>query len=196
MIFGIVGLIGSGKTAVTEVFARLGAEIIDADKIGREVVESDPSVLYQLVMAFGETILKKDRSLDRRKLGQLAFANPEATNKLNEIVHPELLRRLDEKVNAARVAGRHAVVDAALLIFWNYQGKMDTTIVVTARAANRRKRLLGRGLSAGEVAARTKSQLSEAYLKKHADIILSNDGSLKSLISRAEKLYCELTEKG
>lgn len=196
MIFGVVGLIGSGKTAVSEVFARLGAEVIDADKIGREVVESDHTVLYQLVLEFGETILKKDKSLDRKKLGRLAFANPSSTKKLNDIVHPELLRRLDKAVQAARQSGCHAVVDAALLIYWNYQKKVDTTILVTAKSATRQRRLAARGLSVAEFHERTKSQLSESYLKKHSDIILTNDGTIDSLILRAEKLYHELTEKG
>lgn len=196
MIIGVVGLIGCGKSTVTDVFASLGAEVIDADVIGREVVDSDPVVLYRLVLAFGDTILNRDNTLNRRELGHLAFANADATQTLNKIVHPELLRRLDAKIASARGRKIHAVVDAALLIYWEYHTKVDTTILVTATADRRRQRMAGRGLSADEFRARTKSQLSESYLKKNADIILANNNTLDSLRRRAEKLYRELTEKG
>ncbi len=196
MIIGITGQIGCGKSSVTGVFQSLGAEVIDADLIGKEVVETDSVVLFRLIMTFGKSILNSDNTLNRRQLGKLAFVDKESTEKLNRIVHPELLRRLDVIVASARRKHVHAIIDAALLIYWNYHKKVDKTILVTSTISSRKARIKAIGLSEFELVQRSKSQLSEAYLKKQSSIVLTNNGSLESLHKKARKLYAELTEKG
>ncbi len=196
MIFGLTGLIGSGKTAVADVFVSLGAMRIDADQIGREVVENDPDVLYQLLLAFGPDIVNNDQTLDRRALGQLAFASQSGRDKLNSIVHPALLQELDTQVVKARANKQHTVVDAALLVFWGYHKHVDVTILVTASEKDRISRMKARGFSADEIRQRSKSQLSLSELRQAADYIINNNKDLKSLQSRASNLYRELTKNG
>lgn len=196
MIIGVTGLIGSGKSEVTSVFEKLGALHIDADAIGREVVDSDPVVLYRLIMTFGNSIIRKNHTLNRRSLGQLAFSSRDNTELLNAIIHPGLLRRLDSRIAEARHHGRDAVVDAALLIYWNYHRKMDATIIVTATTTNRLARLTAAGLTPDEIRQRTKSQLSGAYLRARSDYIISNNGDRDSLHVKAAKLYHELIKRG
>lgn len=196
MIFGVTGLIGSGKSTVARVFARMGATLIDCDRIGKEVVESDPAVLYRLVLEFGSTILTADKKLDRRRLGQLAFSSPEKTARLNAIVHPALLAELDNRIQRARRRHTHAVVDAALLVYWKYYSRMDATILVSSYARLRTARLRRAGLSREEIGQRTKSQLSLAELHRHSDRVITNNKDLLSLQRKARKLYHELTERG
>ena len=196
MIIGVTGLIGSGKSTVTKTFASLGAAVIDADVIGKQVVENDPVVLYQLVLAFGDIILNPDGKLNRRQLGLLAFSSVAKTTLLNSIVHPALLRKLDKDILAARRKTCHTVVDAALLINWRYQERVDVTILVSATVKNRLDRLASIGLSRAEFLQRSKSQLPLNQLRKMSDIVVSNNHSIDILRKKSAKLYHELTEKG
>ena len=193
MIIGVTGLIGSGKSEVSDVFEQLGAKKIDCDQIGREVVEDNSDILNQLVLEFGESILTTDGRLDRRQLGRLAFANQTNTESLNSIVHPALLAELDTRMAGARRDNYHAVVDAALLIYWNYQNKMDYTVLVSSYTRNRIKRLLAGGLSLVEIRRRTASQLTLSYLRQHSDLVISNNEELISLRKKAKILYLKLT---
>ncbi len=192
MIVGVTGLIGSGKSTVAGALAEEGAALIDCDLIGLKVVESNPNIQYQLVLAFGGSILKKDGRIDRRQLGRLAFSSAENTEKLNGIVHPALLAELDRRLAASRRRRRHAVVDAALLINWQYHKKMDYTILVTAYEKNRIMRLRAAGLTEAEIRQRTKSQLSLSYLRKRSDFVLANNTDTDTLRRKAKRLYHDL----
>ncbi len=192
MILGVTGLMGSGKSIVARTFEDQGAVLIDCDLIGREVVENDPTLQYQLVLEFGNSILTGNNAIDRRALGRLAFSSPQNTERLNTIVHPALLAELDRRMSAVRKKKQHAVVDAALLVYWGYQKKVDVTILVTATTKNRYARLRAAGLTDDEIEQRTKSQLPLSHLKKHSDIILTNDVDLRSVQAKAVKLYRRL----
>jgi dephospho-CoA kinase len=195
MIIGVTGLIGSGKSEVAAMFEELGAKIIDCDQIGREVVENDPNILSQLAEKFGESILNADKTLDRGKLGKLAFSNPEKTAILNSIVHPPLLAELDRRMEHARGNNYPAVVDAALLVFWNYHKKMDYTVLVSSFTRNRIKRLLAGGLTNEEIRQRSESQLSLSYLQEWSDFVITNNNDLDDLRKKAKILYLELTKR-
>ena len=196
MIIGLTGLIGSGKSEVAAVWKKMGARIISGDDLGREAVEKDSVVLYRLVMEFGSTILDKNKKLDRRQLGRLAFSSDKSRDILNSIVHPALLKLLDQQIKEAGRKKIDAVVDAALLIFWGYQKKMDCTVLVTSTYKNRSQRLRRNGLTSDEISQRTASQLSESKLRKHADYIITNNKDLPSLQRKARILYSQLTERG
>lgn len=198
MIVGVTGLIGSGKSIVADAIREEGAILIDCDRIGREVVENNPIIRYRLVLAFGATILTSEDGIDRKELGRLAFSSPEKTAALNAIVHPALLAELDSRLKQARKNRQHTVVDAALLIYWNYHKKMDYTVVVAATASNRTRRLLAAGFIVAEITQRTKSQLPLSYLKKQADFVILNDGDIVTVRRKAKTLYHQLIsgEKG
>jgi dephospho-CoA kinase len=195
MILGVTGLIGSGKSEVAGVFGRLGARIIDCDRIGREVVENDQEILYRLSLEFGSNILDKKKRLNRRQLGHLAFESPDKTAFLNSIVHPALLAELDRRLEHARKNHYHAVVDAALLIFWKYHQKMDFTILVSSFTRNRIRRLIAAGLTTREIDQRTKSQLPLSHLRKHSDFVLTNNNDRGELRKKAKILYLELSRR-
>lgn len=195
MIIGITGLIGSGKSEVAAVCASLGAQIIDADQLGREVVDTDSVVFYQLINKFGRSILDESMKLNRRRLGEIAFSSREKTELLNSIVHPGLLKRLDASIDQARAKNQIAVVDAALLIYWNYQTKMDYTVLVSSFQRLRTKRLIARGMTAEEVRQRIRSQQKVSCLRRHADHIITNNKDLTGLRYKSKKLYRQLSER-
>lgn len=194
MIIGVTGLIGSGKSIVARTFEEQGAELIDCDLIGHQVVENDPHLQYRLVLEFGGTILTEKKEINRRELGRLAFSSPDNTDKLNRIVHPALLAELDKRMAKIRRRKRNAVVDAALLIYWGYEKKVDVTVLVAATTKIRFARLRAAGLTEDEIKQRTKSQLSLSYLKTHSDIILTNNADRGSVQAKAAKLYRRLIE--
>jgi len=194
MIIGVTGLIGSGKSIVARTFEEQGAELIDCDLIGHQVVENDSHLQYRLVLEFGGTILTEKKEINRRELGRLAFSSPDNTDKLNRIVHPALLAELDKRMAKIRRRKRNAVVDAALLIYWGYEKKVDVTVLVAATTKIRFARLRAAGLTEDEIKQRTKSQLSLSYLKTHSDIILTNNADRRSVQAKAAKLYRRLIE--
>ncbi|MEE9441816.1 MAG: dephospho-CoA kinase [candidate division Zixibacteria bacterium] len=196
MIIGVTGLFGSGKSEVARVFAGEGAILLDADKIAKEVVENNQSVLYQLVLEFGSEILNKNNQLNRRKLGLLIFPSPEKTKVLNFIVHPHVINELDQGIIKAKKNKKHVVIDAALLISSGYYKKMDKTVLVDSRTSLRKKRLLKRDYSEFEFKQRSKSQLSISHLKSASDFIITNNNGLDSLRKKSRDFFHDLTEKG
>src|SRR5580704_19372389 len=118
LTIGLTGGIGSGKSTVTKILAELGAPIIDADKVGHAIYAPGGPAYDDMIAAFGTGILADDRTIDRRKLGPIVFADPAALKRLNSIVHPKLFARLREMIEALRAAGeaRPIVVEAAILI--------------------------------------------------------------------------------
>lgn len=181
MLLGLTGRIGTGKSEVAKILKQFGAVVISADAIGKAVVDNKPAVLKKLVRGFGEGIIDKRGKLNRRKLGRLALANEESRRRLNEIVHPFLLKELDRQVKISLKRNRIVVVDAALLIDWGWQKKVDKVILVHAPDRVCIERLLKKGYSVAEARARLGSQLPDSVLKKHADIIISNSKSLDVL---------------
>ncbi|MEW6013995.1 MAG: dephospho-CoA kinase [Candidatus Zixiibacteriota bacterium] len=181
MLLGLTGRIGTGKSEVARILKQFGALVISADAIGKAVVDNKPAVLKKLVRGFGEGIIDKKGKLNRRKLGRLALANEESRRRLNEIVHPFLLRELDHQAKISLKRNRIVVVDAALLIDWGWQKKVDKVILVQAPDRICLERLLKKGYSVAEARARLGSQLPDSVLKEHADIIISNSKSLDVL---------------
>jgi len=198
MIIGVTGGIASGKTSVCRIFERHGALVVDADRMGREVVEQDREVLSQLVIAFGKQILTKNGGVDRRILGRLAFGDPVAKNKLDEIVHPLLLGRLREKIAQTRKnrPSRPVVVDAALIVEWGILSWFDAIVVVLSRREDQIRRLIQKGLSFKEAQQRLNSQLPSEEKVKKADFVIHNTGDYAMLCERSQKVWEELMAKG
>lgn len=194
MIIGLTGLMGSGKSEVAAVFTKLGAVSIDADTIGRQVLETDSVVFYRLLTTFGVSILNRNLTLNRKRLGQLAFSSPANAAKLNEIVHPPLLKRLDMEMARARRLGRHAVVDAALLVQWKYHRRVNRTVLVISSRRQRFRRLANRRFDDKEIRQRLRSQLPLSELRRHADFVITNNGDLSALREKAGRLFRRLTE--
>ncbi len=195
MVVGVTGGIASGKTAVCRMFESEGAKVVDADRVGRVVVEEDFGILKALRMEFGAGMLTPEETLDRRKMGKLVFANPEARAKLERIVHPPLLLRLREEIRQAlrEDQKRTVVVDAALIVECGIANWFDVVVMVQASERSRIKRLMRRnGLSRKETLDRIRSQLSDAERAKAAAFVIWNDGDMDQLKRRALKVWREI----
>ncbi|MDP2959949.1 MAG: dephospho-CoA kinase [candidate division Zixibacteria bacterium] len=190
-IIGITGGIGSGKTEVAKIFKKLGAKILSGDEIGKEVVEKNSSVLKKLVKSFGYEILNRDKNLNRRKLGKIAFSTVENKDKLNKIVHPYLLSNVKKKIREYRKKEKGiVVVDAALIVEWGLQKDLDYLVLVEANLKNRLKRLkVNLGYSQKEALGRIKMQLKDKTRRKYADYIIRNDKDLKELRRKTVSLW-------
>ena len=192
LIVGVTGGIGAGKSEVCKVFKKLGAKVVSADQIGKEVVEKNPALLRKLVKVFGPEILNSDGTLNRRKLGKKAFSSQEAKIKLNKIVHPYLL--LDLKKNLEELKRKKSlnvtVVDAALIIEWGLEKKLDFLIYVYSPRKTRLQRLIEKqGYSFREALDRMKSQLPELEKKRKADFIIQNDSDLETLYQKTKEQW-------
>ncbi len=195
LIVGITGGIASGKTEVAKVFQKKGAVVISGDEIGKEVVERNPVILKQLVNTFGKAILNSNGKLNRKKVGEIAFASEKNKQKLNRIVHPYLLRKLKHRITKFRKARKKReilVVDAALIVEWKLYKKLDKLILVTSPLEKRLERLKKLGFSKNEASNRIKRQLKDGQRRKYAAFIISNNTGLKELQNRALQVWEKL----
>ena len=189
---GITGGIGSGKSTVTKILAELGAPIIDADKVGHAIYQPDGPAYADMIGAFGEAILAPDRTIDRKKLGPIVFADPAALKRLNSIVQPKMFARMREMIDGMRAEGERKpiVVEAAILIEANWQPLFDEIWLVTASKDHVVKRVeLERGLKPEQTEARIKAQLSDEERLKFASEVIANDGTLEQLRSLVTSLW-------
>jgi dephospho-CoA kinase len=178
MVIGITGCPGSGKSALAAVLAMQGWAVVDADEIGREVVETDSAVLEDLADAFGADVLNISGKLNRGLVAQRAFSSPENTVKLNDIVHPSLIRRLKSRVGELRSENSNAVVDCALIFEWDIGDLFDTVVCVQADEELRKQRIIARdGRSSGDIENLFAAQLPESEKIKRSDMVFENNFS-------------------
>jgi dephospho-CoA kinase len=199
ILIGITGGIACGKTEVAKVFQKKGAIILSGDQIGKEVVEKNKNVLGELTRTFGRDILNDNGTINRRKLGEIAFAGRESKEKLNQIVHPHLLKELKKRITGLRRDRRDAVVvvDAALIVEWGLEEELDHLIFVESRREDKIKRLRKeKGYSRREALDRIKSQLPESSKKERADVVIKNDGGLAELRKRADAVWKKILGSG
>lgn len=192
MLIGLTGQIGAGKSTAATILASFGAVIIDADKIGREVVDKSPVLFRCLVEEFGLKILTKSGSLSRAKLAKVAFADAASTDKLNGHVHPHLLKELRKQARELQKRHDIVVIDAALLLNWDVGLKLDCVIVINATRELRLKRLVKRGMSLSDAKARQRSQLPLSEFRKRANIVVPNNGTKVELERRLRKVWAVL----
>jgi len=198
ILIGITGGIACGKTEVSKVFRKKGAVVLSGDRIGKEVVEKNREILKELVRTFGHEILNKKGGLNRRRLGKIAFASQKPKEKLNRIVHPYLLKKLREKIEGLgkKHYGGMVVIDAALIVEWGLQRKLDYLIFVQSKREDRIRRLREqKGYSRKEAEERIKSQLPETTKRKLADFIIKNDKGLDELQERANRVWKKIVSK-
>lgn len=174
-IIGITGPSGAGKSTVCDLLRQKGAVIIDADAEARRVTEPGSPALDKLAEAFGADILRPDGSLDRQLLASRAFADKEKTALLVSITHPAIVARCREKAEAAKAAGRTAVIDAPLLFSSGLDKICDVTARVYAPEDVRMERIRQRdGISDEEIAKRFAAQTEETALSQAADVTIRN----------------------
>lgn len=193
MIIGLTGGIGSGKTTVAALFAKKGAIVIDTDVVAREVVAPRSSVLDAIRREFGDAVILPDGSLDRPALARIIFGDEAKRAKLNQLTHPEILKRVLAMV-AAQPASAMVVVVVPLLFESGFERSCDQVVAVVAAPDVRRQRLQDRdGISGTEIEARMKAQLPEGEYEKRAGLLIRNDGNLTALGREVDRAWEKLT---
>lgn len=179
---------GSGKSTVARRFAELGAVIIDADQIARDVVEPGEPTLAELAEAFGEGILLDDGSLNRGELAKRAFVSAEKTELLNSITHPRIEQRTEEQFNAAGDA--IIVFDSPLLIEMGQSEAQDLVVVVHTPVEVRLDRLVeSRGVDREDAKQRIAKQISDDKRLQFADVVLENSGTEEDLVRQVDRIW-------
>lgn len=193
-LVGLTGGIASGKSTVARMLVDLGARLVDADRLARQVVEPDKPAWSEIVAHYGEQVLNPDRSLNREQLGEIIFHNPEERRRLNRITHPRIGIEMRELIERHRREGAELVViDAALLLESAATNWIRPVVVVTANEEVRLERIMRRdGLSREQAVARIQAQMSEAERIARADYVIDNSGTLEQLQEQVKKVWNRL----
>jgi dephospho-CoA kinase len=183
---------------LAEIFSKLGAQVIDADRIVHELYRKGEPVYWEIVNHFGTEILRPDGEIDRLRLAAVAFEGGRV-QELNRIVHPAVFQRQQEWMEDVRRRQPDAVamMEATLILEAGGKGTYDKIIVVTCRPEQKVARYAGRaGISESaartEVERRSKAQMSDAEKARLADYVIDNSGTLEAARQQAERIYVEL----
>ena len=187
-MIGLTGGIGSGKSTVARFLKKLGAEVVDLDKVGNEVIKKPKYTYLKLVREFGETILNKDGEIDRTKLGKIVFSDPPALERLNSIVHPEIDKFIVEKTkDCLHQSIEVLVLEAAAMLEAKRDWQVDEIWVTITPDNIALQRIKDRpGYGEAEAKARIRSQMTNEERIKRANVVINNDGTLDELEARVK----------
>jgi dephospho-CoA kinase len=193
-IIGVTGGIGSGKSTVSHILQDLGAKVIDADRIAREVTRKGEPALSELVEYFGTEILNSSGELSRKKLADMVFGNQEKVDKLNEITHHHILREINSIIE--RLKGQEntgiIVLDVPIPVKHGFLDIVDEVWTVTADKEVRIKRIMDRSkLTQQDAVNRINAQKSDEEYIRLADNVLYNNGSVEELEKTVAHLFIQ-----
>jgi dephospho-CoA kinase len=189
---GLTGGIGSGKTTVGDILAELGAIVIDADRLAREVVAPGTPGLAEVVLEFGPDVLTEAGELDRPAMAERVFGDDAARHLLERIVHPRVRARAAE-IEAAAPADSVVVHVIPLLVETGQAGRFDEVVVVDVAPEVQTERLArSRGMTSEQVAARVDAQASRAERLAAATQVVVNDGTPEQLRAEVAGLWARL----
>jgi dephospho-CoA kinase len=197
LLVGLTGGIATGKSTVDAILRELGAEIIDADVLAREVVEPGQPALAEIAAEFGPGVLGPDGRLDRKALGAVVFADPERRRRLEAITHPRIRERFQQRVDALAVRNFRGLVffDAPVMIESGHYRNMDRLVVVVTDEATQIARLMARdGIEGAEALRKIASQMPLAEKAKLADYVIDNSGASTATEKAVRRVYRALLE--
>lgn len=196
-LIGLTGGIAAGKSAVAAMLRRLGAKIIDADELAREIVEPGQEAWREIVAAFGGEIIRKDQSIDREKLRKKVFEDERARKHLESITHPRIRTLAQQRIQQLARAGAEIIVYVAPLLFENRLHLwLRPVILVACDPATQKERLQKRDkLNEQEIRRHLEAQMSLEEKKRLADFIIENDGSPEELQKQVREVWEKITKQ-
>ncbi len=196
-IYGLTGGIAAGKSTVARLFEALGARVVDADQLAREVVLPGTEGLAEIVRTFGEDMLAPDGSLDRKKLGALVFGDDEKRRALEQITHPRIAQlSMQRMAEIASSDAPYGLYEAALLVEKGTYKMMAGLIVVASSDAVQLARVMARdSLDEESARARIAAQMPQSEKVAVAQWVIWNDGDLDALRARVAEVHAALTQR-
>jgi dephospho-CoA kinase len=186
---GLTGGIGSGKSTVADMFAKLGARIVDTDRISHQLTQAHGRAIPEIMAEFGPGVIDAHGALDRTKMRELIFADPDAKKRLEAILHP-LIHAQTRQLATVRVSAPYTLVVVPLLFeSGRYAGWLQRVITVDCPEATQIARAAGRGLEEAAVRAIMATQLGRDERRRLADDIIDNNGSLDQLYAQVVGLH-------
>lgn len=195
-VIGITGPTASGKTLVSQYLEEHGYSVIDADKVSREVTEIGQPSLLDLAKVFGQDVLEPSGALNRRKLGDIAFASPERTELLNNTIFPHIRKAIRDEFSTLEKQGKQLIfLDAPTLFESGLDSECSAVVAVVADTAIRTQRLLARepDLSQQQIETRIAAQPANDFYTARADYIIQNNDTAAQLENKVKKLLAQIT---
>ena len=192
LIVAVTGGIGSGQSTVCSFFKEWHCKVINADVKAKEVIQHDRKLQNELKLAFDRSIFRKDRTLDTKRLAELAFKDEISTQKLNQLVHPRMVESLVEEMEQARFSGKYPIIiiDAALIYEISIENMFDAVIVVDAPVRLREKRVMERdSMTRNEFRSRLNKQIPLEDKVSWADYVIKNDGTVDNLKQKSRTIF-------
>jgi len=197
LVVGLTGGIGSGKSTLAALLMERGAQVIDADELGREAIRPGQPAWHSVVDQFGDEILVPgSMEIDRKRLADIVFHDESRRRALNAIVHPVIVKGIADRLEGLSRTAEIVLLDAALILEAGLREAVDALVVVVSNDELRTRRLQrDRKMSWDDVAARIAAQTDQAELARAADIVVVNDGSLDDLAREADRVWSELRRR-
>jgi len=191
IVIGLTGGIGSGKSEVSRMLMALGAQVIDADRIGHQVYQPHTEAWEAVVTSFGKQILQPDGQVDRKKLGSVVFGNPEALARLNAIMHPRMYKFISQQLQELRAQkAKVVVVEAAVLIEAGWAPLMDEVWATETAEELVVERVSQRNnLTNEEIRSRIHAQMTGSQRAEHAITVIQNNDGLAELRQQVQNLW-------
>ncbi len=192
MIVGLTGGIATGKSFIAQVWRREGACIIEADKVGHELLRKG-EIKEKIKRAFGEEVFGPDGEVDRGKLAEIVFSCPEKLRLLNSIMHPPMVKLIKERLRSMDCGVK--VVEAAVLFEMGLDRICDVIVLVICSREEQVKRLVEKGFSPQQAEKRVEAQRDYRELEGRADFVILTDGSLQETEKKALEIYREIIRR-
>ncbi|MDY0083857.1 MAG: dephospho-CoA kinase [Ignavibacteriaceae bacterium] len=191
MKIAITGNIGSGKSVFSSFAEKQGYIVLRADDISKEILSNDSEVRKEIIKAFGKESFKDDKP-NVKFLAQKVFSDPVRLNKIESILHPRVIKSINNTIKSLEKDNKAVFVEAALIYEADMEKMFDYVVLITSDRNNRLKRKLNAGISEEDFVKRESNQIPEDEKRKRADFIFSNDGSIKDLQSKFNLLLITL----
>lgn len=198
IVVAVTGGMGCGQTTVCKFLAEKGVKVFNADQIAKQEIERNEEIKRELKKVFGSRVFYRNGRLNRKLLARIAFSDAAKTQRLNKIVHPQMVARIVEMIEQARESGKYPIiaVDAALIYELNLEHMFDAVVVVGSRMSKRIARIKERDkLTEKEIIDRFSKQIPIEDKMAWADYVIENNGDLEELKKKTNQVYQKLMRR-